>query len=231
MNVAIIPARGGSKRITGKNVRNFCGAPIISYSIRAALESGSFDRVIVSTDNAQIADVAKEYGAEVPFMRPAELSDDHTPTIPVVRHAIKALESNGKRIELACCIYATAPFIRIPDIQKGLELLRQNASAEFSFPITTFAFPIYRSVRINNGFVFPVYPEHELTRSQDLPETWHDAGQFYWGTNAAWKERTGVFSSSSLGIQIPRHFVQDIDTEEDWQRAESMFKVNKGCQK
>lgn len=225
MNIAIIPARGGSKRIPGKNVMSFCGVPIIGYSIRAALESGSFDRVIVSTDNAHIADVAKDHGAEVPFMRPAELSDDHTPTIPVVRHAIEALESNGADIELACCIYATAPFIHVSDIQQSLALLIQNDDAEFSFPITTFAFPILRSVRLDNGFVFPVYPEHEMTRSQDLPEAYHDAGQFYWGRAEAWKQRERLYSGTAVGLRIPRHRVQDIDTPDDWVRAEKMFKA------
>lgn len=225
MNIAIIPARGGSKRIQGKNTRIFCGAPIISYSINAAIHSGVFGRVIVSTDCERIAGVAQALGAEVPFMRPAQLSDDYTPTIPVVRHAIETLEAEHATIDFACCIYATAPFIRVSDIQHGLELLQQNPSAEFSFPITTFAFPIHRSLKLDDEFVNPIFPEHELTRSQDLIEAWHDAGQFYWGTATAWKEKAGLFSSTALGIKLPRHRVQDIDTEEDWKYAELMFKM------
>jgi N-acylneuraminate cytidylyltransferase len=223
MILAVIPARGGSKRIRGKNIRPFCGQPIIKYSIDAALESGVFDRVIVSTDCEEIAAVARQCKAEVPFERPAELSDDHTPTVPVVRHAVEWMSDHEAPVEHACCIYATAPFVRADDLRAGFEALRQDSSADFAFPVTTFAFPIFRSLKLNEGRVEMFYPEHETTRSQDLPEAWHDAGQFYWGTRSAWKGDRGIFTAASIGLPIERHRVQDIDTEEDWTRAELMY--------
>lgn len=227
MILAVIPARGGSKRIPGKNTREFCGRPVIAYSIAAAVESGVFDHVIVSTDCEQTAAVARELGATVPFMRPAELSDDHTPTIPVIRHAVIAMSDLIGPVTHACCIYATAPFVSAVDIRSGLQVLQQTNGAEFAFPVTTFPFPIFRSLKMSGNHVEMFYPEHELTRSQDLPEAWHDAGQFYWGTSAAWRDRNGIFSAQSLGIPLPRHRVQDIDTEEDWIRAERMFRLEK----
>ena len=223
MIIAVIPARGGSKRIPGKNTKMFCGKPIIQYAIDAASNAGVFDRIIVSTDSEEIGEVAERCGAEVPFRRPPELSDDHTTTVPVIRHAVECLASPKDPVEYACCIYATAPFVNSEDVQKGLELLRSDRSADYAFPITTFPFPIFRSLRIEDGRVEMFYPEHQSTRSQDLPEAWHDAGQFYWGTRSAWTTAKGIFSSASVGIPIPRHRVQDIDTDEDWLRAELMF--------
>ena len=229
MIIAVIPARGGSKRIPRKNLRSFCGQPIIKISIDAALESGVFDRVFVSTDCREIADVAKNCGAEVPFIRPAELSNDHTPTIPVVRHAIDWCTDNEGAVNFACGIYATAAFIKSRDVRAGLALLRQDADAEFAFPITTFPFPIFRSLEFLGKRVKMFFPEHNLTRSQDLPEAWHDAGQFYWGTANAWLANEGFFNARSIGMPIPRHRVQDIDTAEDWKRAELMFEALKSA--
>jgi pseudaminic acid cytidylyltransferase len=225
MILAVIPARGGSKRIPGKNTREFCGQPMIAYSIAAALESAVFDQVIVTTDCERTAAVARECGATVPFMRPAELSDDHTPTIPVIRHAVDVMSDSVAPVTHACCIYATAPFVSADDIRDGLSLLQKNEGTEFAFPITTFPFPIFRSLKMSGNHVEMFYPEHELTRSQDLEEAWHDAGQFYWGTAAAWRQRSGFFTARSLGIPLPRHRVQDIDTQEDWIRAERMFEL------
>lgn len=227
MIVAVIPARGGSKRIPGKNVRAFCGRPIIEYSIQAALQSNIFDRVIVSTDCDQIADVAKRNGAEIPFVRPPELSNDFATTTPVVQHAIAAIESEGAQIDFVCCIYGTAPFISPGDIQEGLERLQASSVARFSLPVTTFPYSIFRSLKMkseNECEMF--YPEHESTRSQDLPEAWHDAGQFYWASADDWRRlEGGILSSKLFGLPIPRHRVQDIDTPEDWQRAELMFEL------
>lgn len=223
MRIAVIPARGGSKRIPGKNIRNFCGKPIIGYSIAAARKTGIFDRVIVTTDSESIAEAAQAEGAEVPFMRPDSLSDDHTPTIPVIRHAVETMEQSGEAVEFACCIYATAPFVQSQDLTKGLALLDSHPEGEFAFPITTFPFPIMRALKIDGDQIEMIWPEHESTRSQDLVEAWHDAGQFYWGTGAAWKSAEGVYSANCLPIRIPRWRVQDIDTEEDWSRAERMF--------
>ena len=225
MKVAIIPARGGSKRIPRKNIKPFCGKPMIAWSIEAALQSGCFDRIIVSTDDAEIAAVARQHGAEVPFMRPAELSDDHTGTIPVIRHAIEWCNQQGQRVELACCLYATAPFVRAEDLLRGLTTL-QDSNCEYAFSVTSYAFPIQRAIRINaKGRVEMFNPEHFNTRSQDLEEALHDAGQFYWGRADAWLMSKPIFTPDSQPVLLPRHRVQDIDTPEDWSRAEWLFKA------
>jgi len=226
MRLAVIPARGGSKRIPRKNIRPFCGRPMIAWSIAAALESGCFDRVIVSTDDEEIAAVAREQGAEVPFMRPAELSDDHTGTLPVIAHAITAMEAiaDGPVIDV-CCIYATAPFVRPEDLRRGMNLLHQSGAA-FAFSVTSYAFPIQRALRMTeDGRVAMFQPEHFATRSQDLEEAWHDAGQFYWGQASAWKSGMPIFGPDSVPVPLPRYRVQDIDTPEDWERAEWMFRA------
>lgn len=225
--VAIIPARGGSKRIPRKNIRDFCGKPMIAWSIEAAMASRCFDRIIVSTDDHEISELAKQLGAEVPFVRPAELSDDYAGTLPVIRHAVDWLQQNGDQIEYACCIYATAPFISPEDLERGLERIREE-DASYAFSVTSYAFPIQRAIRITaHGRVAMFYPEHFSTRSQDLEEAWHDAGQFYWGTAEAWLEERAIFSEGAVPVLLPRHRVQDIDTPEDWTRAEWMFKAIK----
>jgi len=201
---------------------------MIAWSIEAAKASGCFDRVVVSTDDVGIAEVAKNWGAEVPFMRPAELSDDYAGTLPVIRHAVDWLNQNGEPVDYACCIYATAPFISPEDLQRGWNLIQQEA-ASFAFSVTSYAFPIQRAIRINaNGRVAMFSPEHFNTRSQDLEEAWHDAGQFYWGIAQAWKEEQVLFGEDSIPIKLSRHRVQDIDTPEDWARAEWMFKAQRG---
>lgn len=223
MRVAVIPARGGSKRIPHKNIKPFCGKPMIVWSIEAALASGCFDRVVVSTDDANIAELAKAHGAELPFMRPEALSDDFTGTIPVIRHAAEALDMP---IDAAlCCLYATAPFVQPADIQRGLAML-ESADLDYAFSVTSYAFPIQRALRItpdNRTEMFT--PQAFNTRSQDLEEAFHDAGQFYWGRVAAWRAEKPIFSANSAPVLLPRARVQDIDTMEDWQRAELMFKA------
>lgn len=227
MIIAVIPARGGSKRIPGKNIRDFCGKPIIQYSIEAAGDSGVFDRIIVSTDCDEIAAIATQCGAEVPFTRPAELSDSFTTTTPVVQHAIRMVDSGENPVEYACCIYGCAPFVTGQNLRTGLNQLKRHPSAEFSLPITTFPYPIFRSLRRKHGQECEmVYPEHESTRSQDLPEAWHDAGQFYWSDKSTWMKLIGgILSAKLVGIPIPRYCVQDIDTPEDWERAELMYEL------
>lgn len=225
MRVAIIPARGGSKRIPRKNIKHFAGLPIIAHSIKAAKDSGLFDRIIVTTDDEEIADIARHFGAEIPFIRPRELSDDHTATTPVIAHAIEALEKEGTKIDAACCIYATAPFVRAEDIKNAYHALI-NHNKLYAFPVTTFPFPIFRGIkRTENGSIEMFWPEHFTTRSQDLPEAYHDVGQFYWGTQEAWLSGRAIFSDAATTIILPRHLVQDIDTLEDWTRAELMYKV------
>lgn len=225
MRVAVIPARGGSKRIPRKNIRLFAGKPIISYSISAALESGCFDRVIVSTDDPEIASVAREWGAETPFVRPAELSDDHAGTTPVISHAVACLAEQGVAPTQICCLYATAPFVLRDDLRQGLALLEETG-CEFVFSVTSYPFPIQRAIRINTaGRVEMFDPSQFAIRSQDLEEAFHDAGQFYWGRADSWLQGRPVFSSASVPLLLPRHRVQDIDTPEDWVRAEWMYKA------
>lgn len=225
MDIAIIPARGGSKRIPRKNIKEFYGKPMIAWSIEAALQCGCFSRVIVSTDDVEIADTAKRSGAEVPFMRPASLSDDHTGTIPVIRHAVEWCIQNGQRPENACCIYATAPFISHEDIQRGLQILT-NTGSDYAFSVTSYPFPIQRAIRITPQSRVEMFdPKQFSARSQDLEEAYHDAGQFYWGLTSAWLAEKMIFSPQASPVLLPRHRVQDIDTMEDWQRAELMFQA------
>ena len=225
MKLAIIPARGGSKRIPRKNIKLFCEKPMIAWSIEAALKSGCFDQVIVSTDDEEIAEVARLYGATVPCMRPVHLSDDHTGTIPVIQHAIEWVNTQGQSVEQACCLYATAPFVSPEDIRRGLETLEAKGG-DYAFSVTSYAFPIQRAIRLNeNGRVEMFNPEHFNTRSQDLEEAFHDAGQFYWGKADAWLQGRMIFGTGSVPVALPRHRVQDIDTPEDWVRAEWLFKA------
>ncbi len=222
MRIAIIPARGGSKRIPRKNIREFAGKPMIAHSIHCALQSGLFERVIVSTDDEEISRIARDFGAEVPFLRPKELADDHTGATEVIAHAIEYLCNQETKLSAVCCIYATTPFIRQADLKQGLAIL-EAGNWQYVFSATTFAFPIFRSFQKNaEGGLKMLFPEYFNTRSQDLPEVLHDAGQFYWGRPQAWIDHARIFDSNSTTVIIPRWRVQDIDTEEDWIRAESM---------
>ncbi|MET4017225.1 pseudaminic acid cytidylyltransferase [Bradyrhizobium barranii] len=225
MKIAVIPARGGSKRIPRKNIRPFCGKPIVAYSIGAARESGLFDEIVVSTDDEEIATVARQFGATTPFVRPKEISDDFTGTNAVVKHAVTWFTERGNEISHACCIYATAPLIQSRYLRESHDTLT-SSDAAFAFSVASYAFPVQRAVRITtSGRVDPLYPEHRLTRSQDLEPAYHDAGQFYWGTAAAFLENVPLFSEQSIGIVLPRMYVQDIDTLEDWEQAEYMFRA------
>jgi pseudaminic acid cytidylyltransferase len=198
---------------------------MIAWSIEAAFRSGRFDRVIVSTDDADIANVSRAYGADVPFIRPPQLSDDHTGTIAVIAHAIDWIIRNSGPVDFACCLYATAPFVRAEDLQRGLDLLQQSG-ADYAFSVTSFAFPIQRAIRINAAQRIEMFnPDQFNTRSQDLDEAFHDAGQFYWGRASAWLTAKPLFSHDSVPVMLPRHRVQDIDTDEDWERAEWLFKA------
>lgn len=223
MRVAIIPARGGSKRIPRKNIVPFHGKPIIAWSIEAALASGCFDDVIVSTDSEEIAEVSRQHGASVPFMRPPELSDDHTDTVAVVKHAIEWLGTRSQCVEQVCCIYATAPLIDPADIRHGQEVLTASG-CDYVFSATTFPYPIQRALRIDSRLQAEMfYPEYARTRSQDLDQAWHDAAQFYWGKQAAWREGKRIFEANSRVVPVPRARVHDIDTPEDLERLELMF--------
>lgn len=221
MKIAIIPARGGSKRIPRKNIRLFNGKPMLAWSVDAALQSTVFDRVLVSTDDEEIAAVARAAGAEVPFIRPATLADDFTGTGPVICHAIQWLREQQQAPSLIGCIYATAPLLLAADLQQAAAALADNAQLKFVFSGCRFSFPIQRALyRNNQGQIEPVQPDAIPKRSQDLPETFHDAGQFYLGQAQHWLDGLPMFAPHSFLQELPQHRVQDIDTEADWQRAE-----------
>lgn len=226
MKLAVIPARGGSKRIPRKNIRDFCGRPMLAWSVAAARDSGCFDAIIVSTDDAEIAEVAQEAGAEAPFLRPPELSDDHTGTLPVIRHAIEAMTAAGHLPTQVCCIYATAPFLTAEVLREGLRILEADDTLDYAFSVTSYAFPIQRAIRRRtDGRVEMFDPAMFNRRSQDLEEAWHDAGQFYWGRAEAWISERLIFGPRSAAVVLSRHRVQDIDNPEDWIRAELMFRA------
>lgn len=222
MNVLLIPARGGSKRIPRKNVRPFAGKPMIAWSIEAALACGVADRVIVSTDDENIADVARAHGAEVPFMRPAALADDHATTMDVIVHALEALAADGVSPDYLCCLYATAPFVQAAEIRAALAQLA-GSRFDYCFSATHFDYPVQRALRRTaDGGIDMLYPQYRDTRSQDLEETLHDAGQFYWGRAAAFRARRPILSPAATPFLLPRWRVCDIDTPDDWARAERM---------
>jgi N-acylneuraminate cytidylyltransferase len=222
MRIAVIPARGGSKRVPRKNIRPFRGKPMIAWSIEAAIATHVFEHVVVSTDDEEIATVARNWGAEVPFQRPAELSNDHADTTKVIAHATRWALDAGWKVSAVCCIYATAPFVNVEDVKHGLDILDAGEWA-YAFSATDFCAPIFRSFKQNSsGGVEMFFPEHFSTRSQDLPKALHDAAQFYWGRPAAWLSGKRIFDRHSFPVIIPRWRVQDIDTEQDWARAEIM---------
>ncbi|ESQ93447.1 pseudaminic acid cytidylyltransferase [Asticcacaulis benevestitus] len=224
--VAIIPARGGSKRIPRKNIKPFFGQPMIGYSIRAAQESGLFDSIIVSTDDEEIADVARSFGADIPFMRPADLANDHAGTGAVVVHALQWFSQHGMAYDAACCIYATAPLLDPERLKEGWDRLQGK---RFAFSVTSYAFPIQRALKKTaDGSVDMFWPENLTKRSQDLEPAYHDAAQFYWGWSDAWVNGETAFSPISAPVILPRTQVVDIDTPEDWEVAEVTYRVLKG---
>ena len=227
MQLAVIPARGGSKRIPRKNIKMFHGQPMIAWSIQAAIDSGCFDEVWVSTDDEEIAEVAQVYGAKVPFLRPVHLSDDFATTADVMSHAVEEFgKLNHALPDYICCLYATAPFVTKADLVQGLEKIKNNSSLNYVFSATTYPFPIQRAIKLNAHDTVEMFSRQYFNvRSQDLEEAWHDAGQFYWGTAEAWLNKAMIFASQSSVVELPRFRVQDIDTQEDWDRAEWLFKA------
>lgn len=224
--IAIIPARGGSQRIPKKNIRNFNGLPLVAWSIQAARESGCFDRIIVSTDCDDIASIAREYGAETPFRRPASLSDAHTGTGAVIDHAVNWLRENDAWPDWVCCIYATAPFLLGEDLKMGLGALTAAPDKKFSFAVASFPFPIQRAIRrLEDGGTEPFFPEYIPCRSQDLEPAWHDAGQFTWARPENFTQGLPLFAHHSIALPLPRYRVLDIDTPEDWDHAELLHKA------
>ena len=225
MQIAIIPARGGSKRIPRKNIRPFGGQPMITWPIAAALNSRLFDAVVVTTDDDEIAALAEKAGAQVPFRRPANLADDLTPTRPVINHAITQMEKqSGQRVSQACCIYATAALITPDDLIAAHALLQDDPATRFVFAAADYPHPVQRAmVRTPGGGVEMLFAEHAGTRSQDLPEALHDAGLFYWGARDAFLQGAPMFAAHSQPLVIPRTRAQDIDTPEDWAFAEALL--------
>jgi N-acylneuraminate cytidylyltransferase len=227
MQLAVIPARGGSKRIPRKNIKMFHGQPMIAWSVQAAIESGCFDEIWVSTDDEEIAEVAQAYGAKIPFLRPTHLSDDFATTADVMSHAVGEYDKlNHTLPDYICCLYATAPFVTKADLVQGFEKIKNNRNLNYVFSATTYSFPIQRAIKLNVDDTVEMFsPQYFNVRSQDLVEAWHDAGQFYWGTAEAWLNKAMIFASQSSVVELPRFRVQDIDTQEDWNRAEWLFKA------
>lgn len=223
MKIAVIPARGGSKRIPRKNIRPFAGKPMIAHSLIAARQAGIFDRIVVSSDDEEILRIGSEWGGE-PMVRPAELADDHAGTFAVMGHAVRWIEEQGWNPTAVCCIYATSPFLEEEDLRLGYQRLTA-LNFDFAFAATSFGYPIFRGFVRDGEGVRMLYPEHFPSRSQDLPEVLHDAGQFYWGTPQAWLTGNLLFGPRSVPILLPRWRVQDIDTEEDWVRAELIHRA------
>lgn len=220
--IAVIPARGGSKRVPRKNLRPFAGRPMIGYAIGVAQRSGLFERIVVSTDDAEVAAVARTLGADVPFLRPAELADDFTPTVPVIAHAIRACAELGWHARLACCIYPAVPLLQPQTLADALALL-EAGDAPYAFPVLAYRAPIQRALRRDlNGRSAPLHPEYMQTRTQDLPAAFHDAGQFYWGRSAAWRRGASPLDGGRSIVLQPWQAV-DIDTPDDWARAEALY--------
>lgn len=224
MRIAVIPARGGSKRIPRKNIREFAGQPMIAWSIQTAQESGLFDHIIVSTDDPEISEIARQWGAEVPFQRPADLADDFTPTIPVIAHAVRWCQQYmDEDISAVCCIYAS-PFVDVDALLEGFALLEKGFT--YTFAATEFPSSIFRAFgERQEGGLEMLFPDLFNTRSQDLKTMFYDAGQFYWATPTDWIVGEPIFSSHSAFVKIPRWKVHDIDTLEDWECAELAMKV------
>lgn len=223
-SIAIIPARGGSKRIFRKNIRDFCGQPIISYSIKSALLSGCFQEVMVSTDDAEIAVIARQSGAIVPFMRSEKNSIDLSSTVDVLEEVLLEYRNRGQEFDMFCCFYPTAPFVSPQRLKQAYEILL-SSDVDSVFPIVRFGYPIWRGLKIEGGYTMMIWPENYNKRSQDLPLAYHDAGQFYVMRSASLFENKKLFTNRTLGIEIPESEAQDIDNEEDWKIAELKFRL------
>lgn len=226
-NLCIIPARGGSKRIPRKNIKDFLGKPIIAYSVEAALQSDLFDEVMVSTDDEEIAEIAKHYGAKVPFLRSDEKSNDFTNTFGVIEEVLNEYQKIGNTFEFTCCIYPCAPFVTSSKLAIAFQIMKQN-QYDSVFPIMSFAFPIQRALKQNNNKISFFYPEFSLSRSQDLEKSYHDAGQFYWLNTEIILKNKKILTDNSGCILISEFEGQDIDNEMDWRLAELKFKLHHG---
>lgn len=219
--IAVIPARGGSKRIPRKNVKSFCGMPMISWPIKIAISSRLFDRVVVSTDDKEIAEIARTYGAEVPFIRPNELATDTTATVPVIQHAITALAA--QQDDIICCIYPTAAFIQADDLQKSMQELMSD-TVDFVMPVTAYSCPLSRALKLSeDGLLNMCSPEFVNSRTQDCAVFYYDVGQFYLGKTSAWCSERSFYQQRVKAVVVPKYRAHDIDTQEDWDYAEMLF--------
>ena len=225
-SIAIITARGGSKRIPRKNIKEFCGKSILAYSIEAALQSGIFDTVMVSTDDEEIAEIAKQYGAEVPFFRSEKTANDYAATGDVLLEVLKEYEKRGEHFDFVCCIYPTAPFVTAKKLQKAAGLLADKA-ADTVMPVVRFGFPPQRSVVLKDGYLQFKWPEYALTRSQDLEPFFHDAGQFYFMRTKSFLTQKKLVMEKTVPLETDEMEVQDIDNEVDWKLAEVKFRMMK----
>ena len=223
-NLAIITARGGSKRIPKKNIKEFCGKPIIAYAIEAALKSGMFEEVMVSTDSDEIAEIAVKYGAKVPFMRSNETANDFAPTAKVLEEVVLSYEKEGRNFEKICCIYPTAPFITAERLKEAMQKLTET-NAFSVIPVVQYSFPPQRGLEIKEGVLQYIYPEYTFTRSQDLTPVYHDAGQFYCLDREQFMKKLSVFGDTTQAIILDEMEVQDIDTLTDWELAEVKYSV------
>ncbi len=223
-NIAIITARGGSKRIPGKNIKMFCGKPIIAYSIEAAIGSGIFDEVMVSTDDSDIAEISEQYGAKVPFLRSEKTSDDYATTNDVLIEVLEEYGKRGKRFGTGCCLYPTAPFVTADILRDAYNKL-QDSGSDTLIPVVAFSYPVQRAFVINDGFLSYEYPEYMTARSQDLVSRYHDAGQFYMFSAESYLNRGQLMSERVMPYVLPQTHVQDIDNEEDWIIAEMKFNI------
>lgn len=222
--ICIIPARGGSKRIPRKNIKDFCGKPIIAYSIEAALKSNLFDEVMVSTDDAEIAEIAKSYGAKVPFIRSAETSDDYATTADVLVEVLKKYEELNLTFDFTCCLYTTSPLLSHVKLNKGYDILK-NQSKDSVIPIVGSSHPVQRSFRVSQNNISYAHPEHEKSRSQDLEKHYHDAGQFYWVKTSVLLSQKSLVTNNTGFVELSELEVQDIDTLTDWKLAELKFNL------
>ena len=224
-SIAIIPARGGSKRIPRKNIKDFLGKPIIAYSIEAALKSGVFDEVMVSTDDDEIASVARHYGASVPFMRSKDTANDYATTADVINEVLTQYENIGKEFDIVCCIYATAPFVTSDRLREAMETLKSN-SADSAFTCVEFSYPVLRGLVINcRGSIGMKWPKYKNSRSQDLEKFYHDAGQFYVSKVEAFRKTNGFWGENTIPIVLSELEVQDLDTHTDWALAEMKYQL------
>lgn len=228
-NICIIPARGGSKRIPRKNIKEFLGKPIIAYSIEAALKSGLFDEVMVSTDDEEIAAIAKQYGAKVPFLRSAETANDFAGTEDVIAEVLNRYAELGKQFDNLCCIYATAPFVTVENLQRGFSSMNKG-NYDSVFTVVNYSYPIQRALHVVDGKICLLSPQYKDSRSQDLEKTYHDAGQFYIERVSVFQTKRELWTDNTFGLELPEMMVQDLDTQTDWELAEVKFKVINGIE-